>query len=124
MQQKPPRSPWRQILEGSSVGDISPHFSTSELACHHCQRCSVTGEFVLALENLRSQGSEPIIIHDGYRCPEHNLAVHGVPHSEHVEGLAADLEIVGLTLQQMYDRANKVPEFRDGGIGVYREAKR
>lgn len=101
------------------MGDLSPHFSTAEFACPHCERCSISGELIVAMEKVRSYGPEPIIIHDGYRCPEHNLAVGGVPDSEHVLGLAADFEIVGLSLQVMYDRTKQVPEFANGGIGVY-----
>lgn len=101
------------------MGDLSPHFSTRELACPHCGEAKVTPTLVEALEKLRSQGPEPIIIHDGYRCAQHNASVGGVKDSQHELGTAADLDIPGLTLQQMYDRAKQVPEFAGGGIGVY-----
>jgi len=101
------------------VGDLSPHFDRKEFACPHCGVCKIEMSLVNALEELRTQGPEPIIIHDGYRCPEHNAAVGGAPHSEHMEGIAADFSITGLTLQQMYDRTKIVPAFANGGIGVY-----
>src|SRR6266851_4309780 len=34
-------------------------------------------------------------------------------------GIAADIKIQGLSLQQQYDRAKSVPDFDNGGIGVY-----
>lgn len=43
----------------------------------------------------------------------------GAPHSEHLEGLAADVSVPGLSLQRMYELALEVPQFAEGGIGVY-----
>ena len=101
------------------MGDLSPHFSTSELCCHDCGRCSVSGRLLAALEELRAMGPEPIVVDDGYRCPEHNASVGGVQDSQHILGTAADIRILGLSVQAMYDRAKQVPEFAAGGIGVY-----
>jgi len=42
----------------------------------------------------------------------------GVPNSEHTRGLAADIHIPGLNLQDMYDLASEVPQFAQGGIGA------
>jgi len=71
------------------------------------------------LEALRKVAAVPIVIHAGYRCPAHNQDVGGIPNSEHTRGLAADIHIPGLSLQQMYDLASKVPQFAQGGIGAY-----
>lgn len=99
--------------------DLSAHFNISEMACHHCGHCIVTGRLLGALEQLRALGPEPINVNDGYRCDVHNAAVGGVAHSEHTRGMAADIRIQGLSLQQMYDRALRVPDFAGGGIGIY-----
>lgn len=101
------------------MGDMSPHFNRSELACKHCGECILDPALLPALELLRAQGDEVIIVHDAYRCRVHNAAVGGVLKSEHPEGMAADVGIPGLTLQEMYDRAKRVPAFANGGIGVY-----
>lgn len=101
------------------MGDLSPHFSTSEFACHDCGKCEVSPRLIDALEQLRALGQEPIIVNDGYRCPEHNEAVGGVSGSQHTLGLAADVRIGALTLQQQYDRAKSISAFSGGGIGVY-----
>lgn len=101
------------------MGDLSAHFSRSELQCHDCGKCVIDPGLLEALEALRSLGPEPILIDDAYRCPEHNAAVGGVNDSQHTEGKAADLRIEGLTVQQMYDRAKTVLAFLKGGIGVY-----
>lgn len=101
------------------MGDLSEHFSTVEMRCHDCGRCEISPAFIVALEQLRALGPELIIVDDGYRCPEHNQQVGGVSDSQHTAGLAADIRIAGLTLQQQYDRAKTIPAFAGGGIGVY-----
>ena len=101
------------------MGDLSQHFSTHEFACPHCGQTKISGKLIDALEKLHAMGPEPIIVLSGYRCPEHNAEIGGAPHSEHMEGIAADIKIQGLTLQRQYDRAMQVPEFAQGGIGVY-----
>lgn len=101
------------------MGDLSAHFSKAEFACRCCGDLKIEKRLIDALEQLRAMAARAIVIHDGYRCPAHNQEVGGVSNSEHIRGMAADVEIPGLTLQQMYDLALKVAEFADGGIGVY-----
>jgi len=43
------------------------------------------------LEPLRIHVREPVIISSGYRCPELNRLVGGVPNSQHLTGEAADI---------------------------------
>ncbi len=101
------------------MGDLSPHFSKAELACRCCGELRVEKRLLDALEKLRNLAGKPIVIHDGYRCSNHNREVGGVADSEHTRGMAADVDIPGLSLQQMYELALQVPEFVEGGIGVY-----
>ena len=98
---------------------LSPHFTVDELCCKHCGRCSVAGRLVDALEAFRELAGKPVIVHSGYRCPEHNAAVGGQPRSEHLEGLAADISIPGLSLSELYRLAVQIPDFAQGGIGLY-----
>ena len=102
-----------------AMGDLSPHFSKAELACHCCGQLKIEQRLLDALEELRSLAGKPIVIHDAYRCANHNQEVGGVTDSEHTRGLAADVDIPGLSLQQMYALALEVPDFVAGGIGVY-----
>jgi uncharacterized protein YcbK (DUF882 family) len=103
------------------MGDLSAHFSRSELQCRCCGRLQIDSRLLDGLEKLRAQAGTPVVIHAGYRCPEHNAAVGGVPRSEHTLGLAADIALPGLSLQRMYELALEVPQFAQGGIGVYDE---
>lgn len=43
------------------------------------------------LQPLRDKVGHPLRINSGYRCPELNKAVGGVPASQHVKGEAADI---------------------------------
>jgi uncharacterized protein YcbK (DUF882 family) len=101
------------------MGDLSSHFSRSELQCRCCGRLQIGWQLLDGLEKLRDLAFVPIKVHAGYRCPEHNQKVGGVPHSEHMQGLAADISLQGLSLQRAYELALEVPQFAEGGIGVY-----
>ncbi len=101
------------------MGDLSPHFSKSEFACRCCGELQIKMRLIDALEKLRALAGKTIVIHDGYRCAPHNQHVGGVTNSEHTLGMAADVEIPGLSLQEMYELALQVPEFGHGGVGVY-----
>jgi uncharacterized protein YcbK (DUF882 family) len=101
------------------MGDLSPHFSKIELACPCCKTLKIEPRLLDALEELRGLAGKPIVVHDAYRCEKHNQEVGGVIDSEHTRGMAADVDIPGLSLQQMYDLALQVPDFAAGGIGVY-----
>lgn len=57
------------------------------------------------LQPLRDHFKEPIVISSGYRCPEVNAAVGGVPTSQHCKGMAADIYLGGDTeREQKYFR--------------------
>ena len=43
------------------------------------------------LQPLRDEWGEPLEVNSGYRCPEVNEIVGGVPTSQHVKGEAADI---------------------------------
>jgi zinc D-Ala-D-Ala carboxypeptidase len=72
------------------MGDLSAHFNRSEFRCHHCGVVEVDQLLVARLELLRARVGKPLTIVSGYRCPEHNRAVGGAPHSQHLSGRAVD----------------------------------
>lgn len=95
------------------------HFKESELACRHCGKTGCSDELKQALDDYRKAVGLPVIVDDAYRCDEHNATVSLVAKSRHPLGEAADIRVPGLTLQEMYDAAKRIPAFRYGGIGVY-----
>lgn len=100
------------------MGLISPHFTEFELACHgntcgpngtgcHVNACKQ--ELLDALEQFRAIVGKPVAITDAFRCPIHNAAVGGVPDSEHVQGIAADIRVEGMSGAELEAAALKCP---------------
>jgi len=98
---------------------LTKNFTSSELACPCCNQCVVTGRLITALQSLRDSVQRPITVSSGYRCRILNEQVGGSSQSQHLQGTAADIHIKGMSIRQMYDAALKIPEFAQGGIGVY-----
>jgi len=69
------------------MGDLSPHFSRSELQCSCCGRLQIDWQLLDGLEKLRELAGVPMQVHAGYRCPEHNKHVGWAPRSEHMLGM-------------------------------------
>ena len=46
--------------------------------------------------NLYGDGDDPIVINSGFRSPEVNKAVGGVPTSNHLTGCAVDIRCIGM----------------------------
>ena len=103
----------------------SAHFADWELACRGRDCCGRVNrcqqELVDALEDFRSavsaaRGKEtPVIVTSAYRCDEHNRRIGGAKDSMHVQGLAADIRVVGMTAAQLETIARSVPAIK--GIG-------
>lgn len=65
------------------------------------------------LEDVRHELDSPIIITSGYRCPELNIAVGGVPRSLHTQGRAADIKT---NIHDMEELSNILQRYYDDGI--------
>lgn len=102
-------------------GRVSKHFRVREFASKDgADKVLIDDDLVTLLENIReAAGGKVITINSGYRSPEHNKAVGGVPNSQHVKGTAADIAVEDtdpLTVGQIAEHfLNK-----KGGIGVYK----
>jgi zinc D-Ala-D-Ala carboxypeptidase len=85
---------------------LSEHFALSEFV--HSDTATAQGidntpttEVMLGLEQLAPVmekvrnilGGHPITITSGYRCPQLNAAIGGVPDSAHLSGLACDFVV-------------------------------
>ena len=60
---------------------------------------------------LREGSEEPIIINSGYRSPEVNRAVGGVPNSNHLTGCAVDIHVTGI--EQLVHYASTLLDISD-----------
>lgn len=96
--------------------NVSEHFTLQEIACHHCGVNGAKPELIDALEKLRWLLNRPIIVDDAYRCPTHNAEVGGVSNSQHVQGIAADIKVNGMTCKELYLVIRESELF--GGVGV------
>ena len=61
------------------------------------------------LEQLRSQLGCPITVTSGYRSEFVNKSVGGVPNSDHVKGLAADIRVKGYTPIKLCKFIHSIP---------------
>jgi uncharacterized protein YcbK (DUF882 family) len=100
------------------------NFTRRELACK-CGCRVPTGvdrnlaQLAQALQRLRDLAGSPLIVTSGYRCPAHNARVGGARGSQHVFGIAADIWSKRLTPKELYELAEQIPAFQNGGIGRY-----
>lgn len=107
------------------MGDLSPNFSASEFICRHCGEATIDSRLIDGLQKvsdltLARYGKRlPVRILSAYRCSEHNQAIGGEKASQHILGRAADIIIVGLSLEEMLEIVLQVPEFKGGGVGIY-----
>ena len=68
------------------------YFDTSEFDCPIAgQGDKMNKNFLELLDDARHIASTPFRITSGYRCPEHNKAVGGVPGSSHTKFVACDI---------------------------------
>ena len=104
---------------------VGTYFNDFEFSCK-CGRHGYEGRPILdhiidkrlvgVLDAIRERIGQPIEVLSGYRCPEHNAEVGGVPNSQHVEGTAADITYDGIDVDYLAEVAE---ECGADGIGKY-----
>ena len=95
----------------SETINLSPHFTLGELCktktgienvpneaqVENLKRlCRWLEQLRRRWNNLYGEGNDPIIINSGFRSPEVNKAVGGVPTSNHLTGCAVDIRCIGM----------------------------
>lgn len=58
-------------------------------------------------------------ISSGFRCRTYNARVGGAPSSYHTLGMAADIVVRDIDMEELARKAALVRSFLDGGIGTY-----
>lgn len=96
---------------------LSPNFSLHEFQCKDgSHQVCLHPHLLQQLQQLRTTLGRPVIITSGYRNPVHNKAVGGSPTSQHLFGKAADIQVAGITIDELARHA-KAAGFT--GIGRY-----
>jgi uncharacterized protein YcbK (DUF882 family) len=104
---------------------VTKNFNMSEMEYYDVvppQLVANATELLKNLQVLRDACGKSIKIISGYRSPERNKAVGGATMSQHMYANAADIQITGLTPQQMYDLVEKLikeGKMKQGGLGLY-----
>lgn len=100
---------------------ITPHFNSSEFRCSQPGgNFRISVELVTALERLRAYWGKPITITSGYRTPAYNATIQGAAsNSYHTRGMAADISIAGVSVDEIDAVAEGLDLF--GGRGIYRK---
>lgn len=73
---------------------------------------------VVILDQAREQLG-PITVNSGYRDPAYNQSIGGVPNSQHIKFMAADVQPRACTIQELYDFLNGHPYSSRFGLGRY-----
>ena len=94
------------IVQLNSQAKLSEHFKLGEMtkSSSHPEVYNIPTHEAIAnlkrvcgwLEVLRKRNGKPIIINSGYRSPQLNKKIGGVPNSNHLTGCAADIRVANM----------------------------
>lgn len=68
------------------------------------------------LQLMRDILGKPITITSGFRSPQHNQQIGGAAGSLHLSGMAADIQVQGMTPDHVFSQLSGI---WSGGLGVY-----
>ena len=95
-----------QIVQLNSQANLSEHFKLGEFtkSNSHPEVYNIPSHEAIAnlkrvcgwLEILRSRAGGPILINSGYRSPQLNKKIGGVPTSNHLTGCAVDIRVADM----------------------------
>lgn len=70
---------------------------------------------VLVLDPIRQAWGQPLIVTSGFRSPQLNAAVGGVPMSAHMEGFAVDIAIPQWSTRKVSELYNLISWLAESG---------
>lgn len=98
---------------------LSPHFKVREFRCNDgSDKILISDELVQLLEKIRSHFGKPVIITSGYRTESYNRKCGGAKQSQHLYGIAADIQINSVDPLKIC-RYAEILMPGHGGIGYY-----
>ena len=109
------------IVQLNSQAKLSDHFALGEMtkSSSHPEVYNIPSHEAIAnlkrvcgwLEVLRERYGKPIIINSGYRSPQLNKKIGGVPTSNHLTGCAVDIRVANM--EQLIRYAAILLEYAD-----------
>ena len=98
---------------------LSKNFRVKEFACSDgSDPVFIAVELVEVLQKIRTHFGKAVKITSAYRTPGRNKAVDGEAYSMHLYGMAADIQISGVSPKKVAAYAEKLLP-KSGGIGTY-----
>ena len=71
---------------------------------------------VLVLDPIREAWGQPLMVTSGYRSPQLNAAVGGVPTSAHMDGYAVDITLCSWSTRKISELYNLIANMVDDGV--------
>ena len=101
-----------------STWQLSPSFRVREFACKGSDVVLIDDELVVLLQCIREHFGKAVTITSGYRTAAHNKSVGGAKSSQHLLGRAADIQVAGVSVEDVASYAEALmPDW--GGVGRY-----
>ena len=108
---------WSRTRDGTRK--LSANFTVAEFACKDgSDPVFVDSSLAALLQKIRDHFGRPVVITSGYRTAAHNAAVGGAKSSQHLLGRAADIQVAGVSVEDVAAYAESLlPGW--GGVGRY-----
>ena len=99
---------------------LSEHFKVREFRCKDgSDPVFIDSELVELLEKIRVHFAKPVTITSAFRTASHNATVaKAAKYSQHLYGKAADIQVQGISVENVYAYADKLLG-NAGGCGIY-----
>ena len=106
-------------LAKDGARQLAPGFKVREFRCRDgSDAIMIDQTLVVLLQAIREHFNKPITITSGYRTAAHNAAVGGAKSSQHLLGRAADIQVAGVSVEDVASYAEALmPDW--GGVGRY-----
>lgn len=104
-------------LKNDGNKNLSKNFKAREFACKSgADVFKVDSRLVSLLQKIRDKFGVAVIINSAYRTAAHNKKVKGAKNSYHLQGMAADIVIKGISPKRVARFAEAIGA---GGVGWY-----